>query len=137
MDDAAFVYFIGLQLLRSQRDTILRSDSADMPEIVSRGIQVEAFLDAPENILEALKAFHATPRCLLRLLRLCCVSSCELTPLPPVANLAGTGPGGRQARSAAMWGALDGTLAAQSVRRVVMMSAQELVKARITHYPIP
>lgn len=161
VDDAAFTFFIGLQILLSHRQRILLSDEANIPEVSGR-LSVQTFLQQqPTAFAAAQKMYQQTPRCFLRYLRLCCVSSCELAPLPPVVQAGGArvsssggGPDGSNSNSNStsgarspsrgsaatsqrgrnrLWSDLDASLAAQSVRKCVMMTANELVQASRVH----
>lgn len=83
VDDPAFTFFVGLALLRKLKDELLRADSSDIPEIISRmSIQGEKGVD--ELVILALQLYRNTPRCFIRYLRVCCVKTPELTPLPPI-----------------------------------------------------
>jgi hypothetical protein len=69
--------------IRKKKVELLLADCADIPEIISNmSIKGESGVD--ELVSLALELYRNIPRCFIRYLRVCCVSSPELTPLPPI-----------------------------------------------------
>lgn len=112
-DDCAFMFFIGVCLIRRRRHALLLAHTDSIPEILSTMLIHEAEIDS--LVAEAIVLYKSTPRCFCRCLRLCCVSSTELTPLPS------------HARVRSHDHVHDSTLAAQAVRSCLMMTPQELI----------
>lgn len=81
VDDPAFMFFLGLCLIRGKRNEILLKDTDQIPEIMTK-ILFEGEEDIEKILAEALSFYRITPRCVLRNVRLCNVFSSELTPLP-------------------------------------------------------
>lgn len=75
-------------------------------------------------VLDALEIYRLTPRCFLRALRLCAVSSTELAPKPVQRSKKVKSPS-RVART--KWNRHDETMARQAIRGCVTLSANELV----------
>ena len=83
VDDAAFTFFIGLTMLRSKRDVLLQAEPAEIPEIIG-SLRIDSDEHNVDHLLEkAWKEYQMAPRCFLRYLRICCVSTPELAPSPP------------------------------------------------------
>lgn len=130
VDDPAFTFFVGVCMLRSKRSELLLSDGPNIPEIIS-SIQFTSEGDIDTTLGEALKLYKVTPRSILRHLRLCCVSTTELTPCPKLAMLSTIG---RSFTSQLKTMRLnmeehDKRLASQTARNVFMLSAQELTES--------
>lgn len=81
IDDPGFNFFIGLCLLLRKRSEILLADAEEIPEVFT-SIALCGEEDVDSIVIEAQKLYSITPRCFLRCLRLCCVSTTDLTPLP-------------------------------------------------------
>eukprot|EP00606_Chrysophyceae_sp_TOSAG23-5_P001141 GSChrysophyteH2.ASY1.ANO1.73.1 assembled CDS len=81
-DDPAFAFFVGMSLLFENKDSILIADSGMLPEIVANATLKNHVKDFRGIINRAWKLYKQTPRCFLRLLRLCFVANCDLTPSP-------------------------------------------------------
>lgn len=79
VDDPAFNFFIGLSLLRKKRDSLLKSEMENIPEILSK-LSLGGVEDVDDMVSEALPAYKQTPRGFCRHLRLSCVSSTDLSP---------------------------------------------------------
>jgi hypothetical protein len=140
VDDPSFLFFIGLTLLINQRDRILLSDLGNIPEVISSNIKFNNEEEIDFIVKEALTFYQITPRCLLRQLRLCCVSTVELTPLPS-SSLALSSP--TSSSSSATTNQMkinieeyDQGLSLQSVRNCFTITPQELIESMLTpsHY---
>lgn len=79
-------------------------------------------------VLDALEIYRLTPRCFLRALRLCAVSSTQLAPKPVLRSQKNKTPS-RVART--KWNIHDETMAKQAIRQCVTLSANELVSKLI------
>jgi len=84
-DDPAFVFFVGIGLLLEHKDKILMTEAALIPEVISNAA-FRASTDFTCTIQLSWTLYRQTPRCFLRLLRLCCVGSTDLTPSPDAVN---------------------------------------------------
>jgi len=84
-DDPAFVFFVGIGLLLEHKDKILMTESALIPEVISNAT-FHTSTDFRRTIQLSWTLYRQTPRCFLRLLRLCCVGSTDLTPSPDAVN---------------------------------------------------
>lgn len=85
VDDPAFSVFFGLGLLIMKKDTILKAESGLIPEVISTA----TFRSSEEfkKVVEiSLQLYRNTPRCFLRLLRLCFVACSDLSPCPAAIN---------------------------------------------------
>jgi hypothetical protein len=120
VDDPAFSFFIGLCMLRQHRAYLIMSGVDSIPEIIS-GIHITSEADVDKLVVDALQIYRLTPRCFLRALRLCAVSSTQLAP-KPVQHKAKVS---RVART--KWNRHDETMAKQAIRSCVTLSANELV----------
>lgn len=117
VDDPGFVFFIGVCLLRSARAALLSGDAEHIPETISK-IHFSSEEDIDKVMCEAIALYRSTPRCVLRGLRLCCVSTVELTPQPA-----------RSPSSVRMdVEDYDQALSVQSARSCFVLSPQELVE---------
>ncbi|KAJ1379634.1 rab-GTPase-TBC domain-containing protein, partial [Ochromonadaceae sp. CCMP2298] len=154
VDDPSFTFFIGLCLLLRRRDQLLLADRERIPEILMRvqfqgeysvarstvslaqdiqhDTQGEGEID--EVLTQAREAYDSTPRCFLRYLRLCAVSTTELMPQPKGGGVggAGGGDGAKGPHPASPAPRLiehdsDCSLAIQSARGCLALSPQELV----------
>jgi hypothetical protein len=138
VDDPSFIFFVGLCLLRRKRDQLLLADTGRIPEILQvlqfsgpggSGEEQEAAVDSIMG--EAVELYKNTPRCFLRNLRLCCVSSTELTPPPHPSKWSTTSQqkavDSPSSAYAVNMNELDKTMAVQAARSCFMLSAQELV----------
>lgn len=85
-------------------------------------LQTEAEVD--KLVLDALEIYRLTPRCFLRAMRLCAVSSTQLAP-KPMRRSSKSKSMNRIARS--KWNNHDETMAKQAIRHCVTLSANELV----------
>ena len=84
-DDPAFAFFVGIGLLLEHKDKILMTEAALIPEIISKAT-FKTSTDFRRTIQLSWTLYRKTPRCFLRLLRLCCVGSTDLTPSPDAVN---------------------------------------------------
>jgi len=153
VDDPSFAFFVGLCLLCRKRTDLLLADREGIPEImVALQFQGEEEIDG--IVAKAQEVYRATPKCFLRYLRLCCVSTTELMPLPilhslSVFNGVATGEtttGGGHSRTHTTTGSsinssststatsyslnvneFDKSLALQAARQCIMLSPQDLV----------
>ena len=125
VDDPAFIFFIGLVLLCSKRTELLLVESDRLPEIIS----TIAFTDEESIgtiVADAWKLYKQTPRCFVRKLRLCCINTTELAPMPSKLNIGA--PTTPMKKNKGWQGhEHDVSMATQSVRECVMLSAKELV----------
>ena len=80
VDDPSFTFYIGLCLLRRKRTDLLLSDRDRIPEIIVK-MQFSGEEEIDSIVTEARELYRATPKCFLRYLRLCCVST--TTHFPP------------------------------------------------------
>ena len=77
VDDPAFMFFIGLSLLRKIKEELLLQDTDHIPEVMQKlGFHGEEDIDAV--VTDAVSLYKRTPRSLVRNLRLCCVSTTQL-----------------------------------------------------------
>lgn len=113
-DDPAFTFFIGVCLLRRRRSPLLLASSDSIPEIL-RDLHLHDDREVDSVVSEAIVLYKCTPRCFTRCLRLCCVSTTELTPLPSHLRV--------KSHDVVNDEALD----AQAVRQILMISALELI----------
>jgi len=80
IDDPSFIFFIAVRLLVRKRELLLVSDAEHLPEVIA-SLQIFASEGNIDEVLkEANGLYRDTPRGFLRNLRLCCVSTPELTP---------------------------------------------------------
>lgn len=134
VDDPAFTFFIGLALLRGQRSKLLMAESNEIPEIIAE-LQIKTEEEVDELILSSHLYYKRTPKCFLRYLRICCVNTPELAPLPNLRPLYFEGdaliPMKMDTASTEYdeyrWTPFVEAMAKQSVRQCVMMSAAELI----------
>lgn len=124
VDDPSFTFFVGLCLLRRLRSSLLLSDSDTLPEIL-RNLRFKDGDDIDSVMVEAFQLYKITPRCFCRNLRLCCVSSAELSPYPVDIN-AKVLPNGKVSKEIEL-NPLDRVMSVQSVRFSLMLSPQELI----------
>lgn len=146
VDDPAFTFFIGLLLLRTKRDELLRSDCDTIPEIIQNlGFGGEESID--EVVTGAVELYKATPRSMCRLLRLCCVSTTQLAVTPSHRSSAqlqsATGTAADSTKSSgtsnmtsistgtrlSVPSSLEKAMAVQAARSSVMLNAKELVES--------
>lgn len=123
VDDPSFTFYIGLCLLRKNRTELLLSDRDRIPEIIVK-MQFHGEEEIDSIVTEARELYKATPKCFLRYLRLCCVSTTELMPHPAMF----------QNRNKASTYNLnvheyDRNLSLQVARSCLMLSTQELVNS--------
>jgi hypothetical protein len=126
VDDPAFIFFIGLVLLCSKRTELLLVESDRLPEIIS----TIAFTDEEsiDNIVaDAWKLYKSTPRCFVRKLRLCCINTTELTPMPCKINNNTAASTPMKKNKGWQGHEHDVSMATQSVGECVMLSPKELV----------
>jgi hypothetical protein len=124
VDDPAFTFFVGLCLLRRLRLSLLTSESDSLPEVF-RDMSFSGEEDIDMIMYEAMLLYRSTPRCFCRNLRLCCVSSAELSPSPVDINelLANYG----KVKDTLQQLSLDRSMSVQSVRKSLMLTPQELI----------
>lgn len=130
VDDPAFTFFIGLCLLRRRREALLLTCVDSIPEVIAKMHQLNDEVEVDELGTLALQLYQATPRCFIRSLRLCCVSTPELTPLPwGVQPTAVKSQDKTKTHTGAdkLWAVREQSMAEQAARSCVMLSAQELV----------
>lgn len=133
VDDPAFNFFIGLRMICSQRERILLSDPLSIPEIIS-DIHFANEEDIDLTVSEALKLYKVAPRGILRNLRLCCISTTELTPSPKLPLLNCTGPTftTQLQQMRLNMEEHDKRLALQTARHCMTITAQELVESMLS-----
>lgn len=131
VDDPAFTFFIGLCLLRRRREAFLLTGVDGIPEVIAKMHQLQDETEIDGLGTEALELYQATPRCFIRSLRLCCVSTPELAPLPwgvlPTAVKSQDKSRQPQMGTDKVWAVREQAMAEQAARSCVMLSAQELV----------
>lgn len=121
VDDPSFTFYIGLCLLRRKRTDLLLSDRDRIPEIIVK-MQFSGEEEIDSIVTEARELYRATPKCFLRYLRLCCVSTTELMPQPAMLQRK------RQPSTYTLnVHEFDRNLSLQAARSVLMLSTQELV----------
>lgn len=81
VDDPAFTFYIGICLLRKNRDLFLSCSREELPEKV-KNLKFNTEDEIDLILKNALELYNQAPRSILRYLRLCCVSSIELSPSP-------------------------------------------------------
>ena len=118
IDDAAFNFFIGLSLVRRHREAFLRAEQERIPEIIQGMKMEESEIDA--LVAEAIDMYKKTPRCFCRNIRLCCVTTPELTPQPYKKRASLTADLDR-------WMEQTKTMCIQSARQAIMLSPRDLV----------
>lgn len=118
VDDPAFTFFIGLCLLRRLRDEFLHADVAIIPEIFKK-LQFNGEDDIDQIVSEAFALYKSTPRSFCRNLRLCCVGTAELTPLPGLPS--------SSKYSGVRDEIFNKNIAIQATRSCLMLSPHELV----------
>jgi hypothetical protein len=116
VDDPAFNFFIGLSLLRRHRTTFLLAEADRIPEIIQEMKMPETEID--DLVSEALDMYHKTPRCFCRNIRLCCVNTPELTPVPFRKG---------QPYKYGEWVGQTKIMCAQSARQCLMLTPQDLI----------
>ena len=129
VDDPSFTFFIGLCLVRRKRDLLLLAEEEKIPEIISdMSFKGEEEIDSV--VIEAVNLYKSTPKCFLRQLRLCSVSTTELTPHPAAAvhNIDRVRRGNAN-NSTRIIHELDRTMSEQSARNCFVLTAQELVNS--------
>eukprot|EP01038_Epipyxis_sp_PR26KG_P010762 gene10762-14453_t len=119
VDDPSFTFFIGLCLIRKKRDELLLADTDRIPEIIVK-IHFNGEEEIDAIVIEAMKLYTNTPRSFLRNLRLCCVSTTELTPQPLVGAA-------HKYSIKTIANEHDKAMSLQSVRSCFMLSSQDLV----------
>eukprot|EP01041_Mallomonas_annulata_P002101 gene2101-4106_t len=135
VDDPAFTFFIGLCMLRRLRNGLLMAAVESIPEIISKIHQMQDENEIDTLVSEAVKCYSSTPRCFLRSLRLCCVSTPELTPTPWATAPNAVSPAPKQRKKTGnkehnkAWAAREQSMAAQTARSCPMLSAKELVSS--------
>lgn len=138
VDDPSFTFFIGLCMIRKQRTALLLGDVSNIPEVISN-IQFKHEDEIDETVAEALKLYQMTPRCILRHLRLCCVATVELTPIPQLTIQEGNGGLSSPSKAYANQTTSmklnieehDHQLSLQTVRNSMAITAQELVDSML------
>ena len=79
VDDTAFMFFIGLCLLKRFRHVLLKQNSDTIPEVITLLINsINNEQDIDSIMKEALDMYKLTPRCFIRNLRLCCSSNSSI-----------------------------------------------------------
>lgn len=130
VDDPSFTFFIGLCMLRRQREALLQGDTSNIPEVLANSVRFNNEEEVDYIVKEAMKLYQITPRCILRQLRLCCVSTTELTPLPTMMKMMNTT--GKSFTSQLHHMRLnveehDNALTMQTMKKSMSITAQELV----------
>jgi hypothetical protein len=123
VDDPSFTFFIGMCLVRRKRTELLLADRDRIPEIIVK-MQFNGEEEIDAVVTEARELYRATPRCFLRHLRLCCVSTTELMPQPVLFQTRK-----QPAAYTLNVNEFDRNLSLQAARSVLMLSTQELVKS--------
>ncbi|RYZ15488.1 MAG: hypothetical protein EOO70_06705 [Myxococcaceae bacterium] len=132
VDDPAFMFFVGVCLLRGRREELLRCAGESLPEVLSQ-IAFKTEEDVDEVMRQSRELYQDSPKCFTRLCRLCCVGTIELTPSPPKG---GGGRGGHHPHlhslshhSTAQLDIqeLDEALSTQCTRHCLTLTPQELV----------
>jgi hypothetical protein len=113
-DDAAIIFFLGICLLQRRRKALLIADTDGIPELL-RDLHLHNDAEVDSVVSEAIVLYKVTPRCFTRCLRLCCVSTPDLTPLPS------------HMRVKTHDFINDAVTEAQAVRQVLMMTPLELI----------
>jgi hypothetical protein len=85
IDDPAFIFYIGLQLITRLRGSLLLADPELIPEIFSK-IGFTGEEDVDYIVRAAVATYRSSPRCFKRTLRLCSVTNPELSPLSTYAS---------------------------------------------------
>lgn len=135
VDDPSFTFFIGLCMLRRQRQSLLLGDNSNIPEVLASSVRFTNEEEVDYIVKEAMKLYQSTPRCILRQLRLCCVSTTELTPLPTMMKLMNTT--GKSFTSQLQNMRLnveehDDNLTLQTMKKCLTITAQELVNGLLS-----
>lgn len=130
VDDPAFIFYIGLCMLISKREKLLIADVSNIPEIIAN-LHFKTEEDIDQTVLDALKLYRATPRCILRQLRLCCVSTTELTPQPRLLAYKGNMFRSQLQEMRLNIEEHDLRLAEQSARFCLTITPQELVESML------
>ena len=117
-DDAAFNFFIGLSLVRRHREAFLLAEQDKIPEIIQGMKMEETEIDA--LVSEAIDMYKKTPRCFCRSIRLCCVTTPELTPQPYKKGTSIVSDLGR-------WMDQTKAMCTQSARQAIMLTPRDLV----------
>lgn len=126
VDDPAFTFFIGLCLIRRTKSSLLLCEQDTIPEILNN-MTFSSDTDIYEVLQEALSLYRITPRSFCRNLRLCCVGNAELAP-QPVGLITS-----RHIRSSNDY--LDKQMSLQTVRKCVMLTAQDLISSLLPLAP--
>jgi hypothetical protein len=130
VDDPSFIFFIGMCMLISRREKLLIADVSNIPEIIAN-LNFKSEEDIDQTVLDALNYYRATPRCILRQLRLCCVSTTELTPSPRLLAYKGNLFRSHLQEMRLNMEDHDLRLAQQSARFCLSITPQELVESMI------
>lgn len=130
VDDPAFIFYIGMCMLISKRDKILIADVSNIPEIIAN-LHFKSEEEIDQTVLRALDLYKVTPRCLLRHLRLCCVSTTELTPSPRLLGYKGSSFRSQLQEMRLNMEEHDLRLAQQSAKYCMSITAQELVESML------
>ena len=125
-DDPAFNFFIGLSLVRRHREAFLMAEQEKIPEII-QGMKMEE-TEIDTIVAEAIDMYKKTPRCYCRSIRLCCVTTPELTPLPykkgtPIVT------------SIDRWREQTKTMCTQAARQAIMLTPRDLVTFMTSNIP--
>jgi hypothetical protein len=135
VDDPSFIFYVGMCLLRRKRTELLLSDRDRIPEIMVN-MQFHGEQEIDSVVTEAREFYDSTPRCFLRYLRLCCVSTTELMPQPAQFQATGSAFTGKNKSASDTASAttyklntleFDKDLSLQTARNCLMLSPQELV----------
>jgi hypothetical protein len=129
IDDPSFTFFIGLCLLRRKRDALLLAEVEKIPEIIS-DMSFKGEEEVDSVVMEAVSLYNTTPKCFLRHLRLCSVSTTDLTPHPAAAvhNIDRVRQGNAN-NNTRISHELDRHQSIQSARSCLVLSAQDLVNS--------
>lgn len=123
VDDPSFTFFIGLCLVRRRRTELLLSDRDRIPEIIVK-MQFHGEEEIDAIVTEARELYRSTPKCFLRYLRLCCVSTTELMPQPAMFQKKN-----KLSSYTLNVHEYDRNLSLQAARSCFMLSTQELVNS--------
>jgi len=123
VDDPSFTFFIGMCLVRRRRTELLLSDRDRIPEIIVK-MQFHGEEEIDAIVTEARELYRSTPKCFLRYLRLCCVSTTELMPQPAMFQKKN-----KPSSYTLNVHDYDRNLSLQAARSCLMLSTQELVNS--------
>lgn len=82
MDEPAFIFFIGVALIRRKREQLLLADMDKITEIIGSTICLYTEQDIDNIVVEGMVLYKITPRCFIKKLRVCSVSTTNIMTLP-------------------------------------------------------